>query len=59
MPALNLCDSCQNAKRIVSDRGSVFLMCRKHFDDPAFPKYPRLPVVECRGYEPTRADVER
>jgi hypothetical protein len=35
-----------------SDRGSVFYMCQRSLTDPGFPKYPRLPVVQCRGYEP-------
>jgi hypothetical protein len=31
-------------------RGSVFSMCERSKTDPAFPKYPPLPVLECRGY---------
>jgi hypothetical protein len=27
-------------------------MCLRARDDPAFPKYPRLPVLSCRGFEP-------
>jgi hypothetical protein len=34
-----------------SDRGSVFLLCEKSLSDLSFPKYPRLPVLACRGYE--------
>jgi hypothetical protein len=45
-----LCASCTFARRIVSDRGSVFWLCRLSATDPRFPKYPRLPVVECAGY---------
>jgi hypothetical protein len=26
-------------------------MCERSKADPSFPKYPRLPVSECRGYE--------
>jgi hypothetical protein len=48
---MNLCDTCQHCRTIRSDRGSVFLLCERSFSDPAFPKYPRLPVLECRGYE--------
>lgn len=29
-------------------------MCLRHRDSPAYPKYPRLPVTRCPGYE-TRA----
>jgi len=46
-----LCATCVNKRRIVSDRGSVFLLCELSKTDPRFPKYPRLPVRECEGYE--------
>jgi hypothetical protein len=32
-------------------RGSVFSMCERSKVDERFPKYPRLPVLECLGYE--------
>lgn len=53
---MNLCDTCRHCRIIQSDRGSIFLLCELSFTDPAFPKYPPLPVLECRGYEP-RADA--
>jgi hypothetical protein len=40
---------------IRNTRGSSFSLCERSKDDPAFPKYPRLPVLECRGYEPRPA----
>jgi hypothetical protein len=46
-----LCDSCVFRRVIRSDRGSVFYMCEKSFTDPSFPKYPRLPVLQCAGYQ--------
>jgi hypothetical protein len=46
-----LCADCQHARRIESDRGSVFVMCELSFTDSRFPKYPRLPVLACDGYE--------
>jgi len=27
-------------------------MCERSLRDATFPKYPRLPVRQCRGYEP-------
>ena len=39
-----------------NDRGSVFLLCERSLTDSTFPKYPRLPVVECRGYEERQAE---
>jgi hypothetical protein len=35
----------------MSDRGSVFYLCQLSKVDPSFPKYPRLPVLACAGYE--------
>jgi hypothetical protein len=45
--AAGLCGTCANAVAVRSDRGSVFVRCTH----PELPKYPRLPVVECRGWE--------
>jgi hypothetical protein len=46
-----LCSDCRNMRRVESDRGSIFYMCDLSSTDPRFAKYPRLPVVECSGYE--------
>lgn len=50
-PDASLCASCLHCRVIRSDRGSVFYQCRRAFSDASFPKYPRLPVRICRGYE--------
>jgi hypothetical protein len=47
-----LCGSCANARIIENRRGSRFYMCALSRVDPAFPKYPPLPVVKCSGYRP-------
>jgi hypothetical protein len=46
-----LCDSCKHQKIVRSGRGSVFSMCLLHKTDERFPKYPRIPVERCQGYE--------
>jgi hypothetical protein len=46
-----LCDTCEHQKLIKSGRGSEFSMCLRHRTDARFPKYPRLPVERCPGYE--------
>jgi hypothetical protein len=46
-----LCDSCIHQKLVRSGRGAVFSMCLRHRTDKRFPKYPRLPVESCKGYE--------
>jgi hypothetical protein len=48
---VGLCQDCQYARQIESDRGSVFLRCELSFQDPRFAKFPRLPVLDCDGYQ--------
>jgi hypothetical protein len=50
--AIGLCESCQFARVITSDKGSSFWLCRKSESDPRFPRYPALPVLRCSGYTP-------
>jgi hypothetical protein len=49
--SVGLCAGCAHAHRVVSARGSVFWLCRLASSDPAFPRYPRLPVLRCPGFE--------
>jgi hypothetical protein len=51
-PKPGLCESCRHARRIESDRGSIFFMCELSFEHSQFAKYPRLPVLVCSGYRP-------
>jgi len=37
-----------------SDRGSTFFLCQRSASDARFPKYPRLPVLQCVGFDPVR-----
>lgn len=46
-----LCGSCRHCKEVTNARGSTFLLCRRAESDDAFPRYPRLPVRECAGFE--------
>jgi hypothetical protein len=48
-----LCSTCIHAKEMRNDRGSVFLFCLLSRTDTRYPKYPRLPVLRCEGYEPS------
>ena len=49
--AIGLCADCRHMRPITSDRGSRFYLCLRAASDPRFPKYPRLPVLDCRGHE--------
>ncbi|HUF46438.1 MAG TPA: hypothetical protein VMM93_01420 [Vicinamibacterales bacterium] len=48
-----LCATCRYARVIVSDRGSLFSFCERSRIDPAFARYPVLPVRVCAGYDAT------
>jgi len=48
---VGLCETCAFCRLIRSDRGSEFYLCERSFTDPSFLKYPRLPVLECPGYQ--------
>ena len=47
-----LCDSCTHQQLVHTTRGSSFSLCRRSREDPAYPRYPRLPVLSCPGHEP-------
>jgi hypothetical protein len=51
-PNPGLCGECRNVRVVESRRGSRFFLCQLSDVDPRFPKYPRLPVLRCRGYQP-------
>jgi hypothetical protein len=46
-----LCATCRSARVIVSDRGSQFVLCERSKADPAFRRFPQLPVTDCPGYD--------
>ena len=48
---VGLCADCQHMRLIQSDHGSTFYMCLKSLTDSSFPKYPRLPILQCTGFE--------
>ena len=45
-----LCDTCVHQRLIKNTRGSTFSLCELSKTDKGFPKYPRLPVLQCKGY---------
>jgi hypothetical protein len=30
----------------------VFVLCERSLTDPAYPRYPRVPVLVCAGFQP-------
>jgi hypothetical protein len=58
-PLAGLCDSCRHQQLVRNTRGSVFSLCRRSRSEPErFPRYPRLPVTACEGYEPRSTAAE-
>jgi hypothetical protein len=58
-PPAGLCDDCRHQQVIRNTRGSEFSLCLRSRSEPdRFPRYPRLPVTECLGYE-ARGDGRR
>lgn len=55
-PAAGLCDRCRHQRLVRNTRGSTFSLCELSRTDPAFPRYPRLPVESCTGFEQREAD---
>ncbi len=51
-PPVGLCDSCVHQQLVHTTRGSEFSLCRRSRAEPdRYPRYPRLPVTECEGWE--------
>lgn len=48
---VGLCPACLHSRRVESARGSTFTLCELSRTDDRFPKYPRLPVLSCAGYQ--------
>jgi hypothetical protein len=52
-----LCAACVHLRLLASPR-SVFVRCGLAATDPAFPRYPALPVTRCAGYRPVARQPE-
>jgi hypothetical protein len=47
-----LCDTCKHQRIVKNTRGSTFSLCERSKTEPdRFPRYPRIPVIQCVGYE--------
>jgi hypothetical protein len=51
-----LCEGCAHVRIISSPKGARFYLCRLAYANPAFPRYPRIPVVSCSGFTPASDD---
>lgn len=48
---IGLCGSCEHCRAVPGGR-STFFLCGRALTDPAYRKYPVLPVFRCPGYDP-------
>jgi len=48
---VGLCCSCRHVRLVRTDKDAVFYQCRRSATDERYRKYPRLPVLQCPGYE--------
>lgn len=48
---IGLCEACIFHSLVVSSKGTEFHLCEKSKTNPSFPRYPRLPVKECEGFQ--------
>jgi hypothetical protein len=49
-----LCARCRYL-RLLRGRHRTFVRCARAETDPRFPRYPRLPVIACEGFDDPRA----
>jgi hypothetical protein len=48
---VGLCADCAHCRRVEAKGAELFYLCGLSLSDPAYPKYPRLPVLTCAGYK--------
>lgn len=46
-----LCGACRYPKLNETRRGTAYLRCLRAAWDASLPRYPRLPVTQCAGFE--------
>ena len=49
-----LCETCRFHTLVTTKQKNTFHLCEKSKSDSSFSKYPRLPVLNCRGYQSTK-----
>ncbi len=50
-PSLGLCGSCRYRREVIGRQGAMYVLCRRAESDSNYPKYPRVPMLRCAGYE--------
>src|SRR5689334_10226244 len=47
---VGLCSNCEYARSVDAKESTVYFLCQRSLTDRSFPKYPRLPVLQCLGH---------
>lgn len=52
-PKINpgLCGTCASMRDVVNENGHHYFLCNLSKMDVRYPKYPKLPMVNCDGYK--------
>ena len=48
--SVGLCARCRHARQVATPR-SLFWLCDRSRTDASFARYPRLPMLDCPGFE--------
>jgi hypothetical protein len=56
-PHGGLCTTCRFVRLVPSLRNAIYYRCGRSDEDPAYPRFPRLPVVSCAGYQQRPTDA--
>ena len=54
---VGLCATCRHAREVPTPK-ALYWLCGLSGHDPRFPKYPRLPVLACDGYDAGRPETK-
>ena len=49
---VGLCPDCRHVRVVRSRMNQDYYRCERSTADARYPKYPRLPVLRCDGYDP-------
>ena len=53
-PPAGLCNQCAHQRVVTTARGPVYSLCeRSRLEPDRYARYPRLPVHQCPGFEPS------
>lgn len=55
----SLCETCSLMGKIITPKGSRFLLCQLSNTNPAYPKYPPQPKCQCSGYQERHNEFEK